>query len=293
MKKIITIFDIRNIKELSKYADGFIIGSDKFSTRLTKSFSIDEINEIISLTKSLDKEVFLNVNQMFTDKQLESFELIFKNINYKDLTGIVVADLGTMILLNNLGLNNKIIYNPETLLTNEIDFNFLSTDNILGAYIAKEITVDNILSIGLKKKYKMFIVGHGHLNMFYSKRHLLDSYKEFIGKEESYDNLQTLKIIEPKRDKTPFPIFQDKAGTHVFRSKVMNSFDYLDKLNQVVDYFVIDTLFKDDVYGLEILKLYNNFDEEKVEKIKENYKEQWDNGFLDNKTYYKRKVKND
>lgn len=289
MKKIVTVFEINNIEKLAKYADGFIVGSDLFATRLTKSFSIEEINEIISKVNGLNKEIFLNVNQMFNDKQIDDFKLNLDLINYKDLTGIVVADLGTFILLSNMGLSNKVVYNPETLLTNAIDFNYLSTNNIMGAYIAKEITVEDIVKIGKQKKYKMFMVGHGHLNMFYSKRHLLDSYSEFIGKEDSYNNLHNLKIVEPKRKDTPFPIYQDEAGTHVFRSKVMNSLDYLSELESVVDYFIIDSIFKDDNYTLNILELYNNLNND-TNTIKDKYNEIWDNGFLDNKTYYKRKL---
>ena len=291
MKKLVTIFDINNLEKLSEFADGFLVGNEAFSARQTKSFSVDEINSIIEKSKSLKKEVFLNVNQMFTDQQLDIFKEQLLTINTKDLTGIIVADLGTMILLESMDLATKVVYNPETLLTNEIDFNFLSANNILGAYIAKEITVEEVTKIGKAKKYQMFMVGHGHLNMFYSKRYLLDNYSELIEKAESYSNLQTLKIVEPKRADSPFPILQDKAGTHVFRSKVMNSFPFYNDLSSVVDYFIIDTIFKDDNYGYEILKMYSNNDVSNIETLKTNYDESWDEGFLNNKTYYKRKVK--
>lgn len=291
MKKLVTIFDINNLEKLSEFADGFLVGNEAFSARQTKSFSVDEINSIIEKSKSLKKEVFLNVNQMFTDQQLDIFKEQLLTINTKDLTGIIVADLGTMILLESMDLATKVVYNPETLLTNEIDFNYLSANNILGAYIAKEITVEEVTKIGKAKKYQMFMVGHGHLNMFYSKRYLLDNYSELIEKAESYSNLQTLKIVEPKRADSPFPILQDKAGTHVFRSKVMNSFPFYNDLSSVVDYFIIDTIFKDDNYGYEILKMYSNNDVSNIETLKTNYDESWDEGFLNNKTYYKRKVK--
>lgn len=292
MKKLVTIFDINNLEKLSEFADGFLVGNESFSARLTKSFSIDEVNTIIKQANDLNKEVFLNVNQMFTDQQLDVFKEQLLMVNTDGLTGIIVADLGTMILLESMGLNNKVVYNPETLLTNEIDFNFLSSNNILGAYIAKEITVEEVISIGKNKKYQMFMVGHGHLNMFYSKRYLLDNYSELINKADSYyTNSQTLKIVEPKRADSPFPILQDEAGTHVFRSKVMNSFPFFNDLSSVVDYFIIDTIFKDDNYGYEILKMYSNCDLNQADALKVKYDETWDEGFLNNKTYYKRKVK--
>ncbi|HKL95639.1 MAG TPA: hypothetical protein VJ845_04345, partial [Haploplasma sp.] len=74
MKKLVTIFDINNLEKLSEFADGFLVGNESFSARLTKSFSIDEINTIIKQANDLNKEVFLNVNQMFTDQQLDVFK---------------------------------------------------------------------------------------------------------------------------------------------------------------------------------------------------------------------------
>ncbi|VEU80665.1 peptidase U32 family protein [Haploplasma axanthum] len=289
MKRIITLYDKDNLEKFFPYVDGFIVGSELFATRLTRSFSISDINEIIEKSNQNNKEIFLMVNQMFTDHQLIEFIKTFKTIEYLNLTGVVVADLGTVVELINLGIKDKIIYNPETLLTNTIDFNFLSSEGIKGAYVAKEITLEDILTIGANKNYQLFMVGHGHLNMFYSKRKLLDNYQELTKSELDYTNLQNLKIVEPKRKDSPYPIYQDKAGTHVFRSKVMNSFTFLEELKTVVDYFIIDTIFKNDDYGLLVAKLYRNgIDPKNQSEIEDSYHEKWDNGFLDNKTYYKR-----
>lgn len=288
MKKIITLYDINRINEFSKYADGFIVGSNLFATRLTSSFSIEEINTAIKMVKMLEnKEIFLMANQMFTDHALDIFINNLKKIDIDNLTGIIVADIGSLIAIKKIGYQNKVIYNPETLLTNIIDFNFLSSEDIYGAYVAKEITLEDILLIGAKKEHKLFMVAHGHLNMFYSKRKLLDNYKELIKSEVDYTFLQNLKITEPKRKDEPYPILQDSAGTHVFRSHVMNSFSFIKELEKVVDYFVIDTIFKSDDYGYDILRFYNN---ETIleQEIMEKYQEKWDNGFLNKKTYYKR-----
>lgn len=290
MKKLITLYQIKNLDKLAKYADGFIIGSNDFSARLTNGFTIEEINLIIEKSTKIKKEIFLNVNRMFTDKEISIFEEIIKKIDVNNLSGIIVADIGTFMALDQLGFGSKVIYNPETLLTNTTDFNYLSSNNIKGAFIAKEITLEDIVTIGREKKYQMFMVGHGHLNMFYSKRYLLDNYQELIDGDNSYTNNQKLTIIEPKRKDSPYPIYQDNAGTHVFRSKVMNSFGFVEKLESVVDYFIIDTLFKDDNYGLRVLELYDKQDDEKISKLKDDYNEEWDFGFLDNKTYYKRKM---
>lgn len=290
MKKLITIYELNSIKKIAPFVDGFIIGNNSFGTRLTNSFSVNDINDAITKIKLLDKEIFINANQMFTDVQLTEFVKTINLIYTKDVSGIIVADLGTYQVLTKNGLGKKVIYNPETLLTNTFDFNYLASFNALGGFVAKEITLEDILSIGQNKKYQMFMVGHGHLNMFYSKRQLLENYGKYNKSDEILHNKQNLTITEAKRSNKNYPILEDTAGTHVFRSTVFATIDNLQALSTVVDYLVLDTIFKDDDYGLSIAKLYKNTDDNvvEIEQLKLKYKEQWDEGFLFKKTSYKR-----
>ncbi|MGE4319956.1 MAG: peptidase U32 family protein [Acholeplasmataceae bacterium] len=286
MKLLTTLFDIKNLDLLSE-ADGFIIGNETYGTRLTKSFSISEINEIISYGKSHQKDVFLVANQMFDDHMIDTFKTWIKAINIDDLTGLIVADVGLYYALKKEGLEEKVIYNPETLMTNYYDFNFLVETGIYGVFIAKEITLEDIKIISEKKQTKLFMVGHGHLNMFYSKRQLIDNYMHFMDKENHIHNKQTLKIIEEKRSEEPYPILEDLAGTHVFRSQVFDSIDYIETLKPLVDYLVIDSIFKDDAYAKAIIDMYQGHVSLTKEEIENTYEEVWDHGFFFKKTIYK------
>ncbi len=291
MKLLTTIYSINSMSELSSICDGFIIGNKNFGARLTHSFSISNINEAISLSKKYNKEIFLQANQMLDDTLTDQFGLFLDELDTKNITGIIVADLGAVMLLKSKGLVDKVIYNPETLLTNTFDFNFLSKENILGAYVAKEITLSDVIEIGEQKKIKLFMVGHGHLNMFYSKRQLVNNFMDFVEDENIYHEKQNLKIIEEQRKDEPYPILEDQAGTHVFRSHVFYSLNHLDALKNMVDYLVIDTIFKDDAYAKRILLMYqsNQINQQFIESIKSDYNESWDEGFFYKKTVYKTK----
>jgi len=291
MKLLTTLYHIDHIESLCKIFDGFVIGNDQFGTRLTQSFSVQEINQAIDLVKTNQKEIYIQANQMLDDVLIDKFSLFIDAINHKDLSGIIVGDLGAVMLLKSKGLADKAIYHPETLLTNSYDFNFLAKENILGAFVAKEITLDDILTIGQSKAIKLFMVGHGHLNMFYSKRQLINNFMDFAQQENKYHNKQNLKIIEEQRAEQPYPILEDRAGTHVFRSDVFAALHHLDELQKVVDYLVVDTIFKDDEYALKVGLLYKNnkTDEKIMNNIKETYQESWDEGFFNTKTIYKPK----
>lgn len=291
MKLLTTMYHIEAMKDLSKTCDGFVLGNKQFGTRLTASFSSSKINEAIALATNLDKEIFLVANQMLDDVLIEQFSVFLDEIDTKNLTGIIVADIGAIMELKKKGFVEKAIYNPETLLTNTYDFNFLSKEHILGAYVAKEITLEDVKEISNDKKIKLFMVGHGHLNMFYSKRQLVNNFMAFVDEDHIYHEKQNLKIIEEQRKEEPYPILEDQAGTHVFRSNVFSSLKHLDQLSKYVDYLVIDTIFKDDLYAKKILPLYqeHRLDQDVIDELKKTYDESWDEGFFYKKTIYKPK----
>ncbi len=291
MKLLTTIYNLESIETLSAYVDGFLIGNHLFGTRLTKSFEVSEILEAIDLTKKYHKELFLVCNQMFNDDQLDQFKVFLQSLPIVEFSGIVVADLGATRVISSLGFNDKVIYNPETLLANVYDFNFLADKNIQGVYIAKEITLSDITSIASHKKYKMFMVGHGHLNMFYSKRQLIDNFMQFNETDHLYHERQDLKIIEENRKNDGYPILEDTAGTHVFRSHVFSALNHLNDIKDFVDYLIVDTIFKDDAYSKKILPMYhlNQVNKDEIKWIQEKYKETWDDGFFFKKTIYKSK----
>ncbi|NLK12825.1 MAG: hypothetical protein GX312_04440 [Candidatus Phytoplasma sp.] len=290
MKLLTAIYDFKIIDEIKDMVDGLIIGNEEFATRLTKSFSLDEMTHIIYHLNKLGKESFITLNQMYTNQKLNEAKIFIKKLPTDLITGFIVADLGLYMTLKELGLEKKVVYNPETLLTNDFDFNYLTQTGIYGNYLAKEITLEDIKYISKHKMSKSFMVGHGHLNMFYSKRKLLKNYITYLNEDKNLENKQNLKIIEEKRKEEPYPILEDYAGTHVFRSHVFQTLSNIEILSESIDYLVIDPIFKDDQYLMEILPLYKKrmYDEEKINDIKAKYNETWDDGFLFRKTIYKR-----
>ncbi len=287
MKTLITIHHIHTIHTIQTLTDGFIIGNKRFGARLTQSFSQSEINEAIQLANQFNKEIFLLSNRIFDDKDCEDFSVWLDGINIKGLTGVIVADVGALSILVDLGWGKKVVYHPETLLTNRYDTNVFANEGIMGVFIAKEITLDEIRHIGFGRQLNIFMIGHGYLDMFYSKRQLIDTFTIKAHIEHRFHDQKNLTLIEAKREHEPYPILEDDAGTHVFRYHVFHTDRYIDKLKDVIDYFVIDTIFHDDVYAKRILTYYQQPSDSLKEAIKSDYKETWDEGFLHKPTMYK------
>lgn len=292
MKKLVTLFEIESISTLAPFVDGFILGHEGVATRLTRSFSISEILEASKIAQKFDKMVYVMMNRILHDSDANRYESFIQSVDHPGITGYIVGDIGVLAIGKKLGISHKMIYNPETLITNIFDAHFYHSLGIQGVYLAKEITLDDIIAIGKDRPYALFAYGHGFLNMFYSKRQLIEAYFENQQQENLVHNARNLSVVEEKRPEFRYPILEDEAGTHVFRNHVFSSIDSIETLQNSIDYLVFDTIFHNDQYALDILKLYaleNTKQKELSTQLQAKYNEIWDTGFLFKKTVYKPK----
>lgn len=292
MKLITTIHNLNYLEKLSAFADGFLLGDERYAVRLTHSFDNNEMIDAIQKIHQLNKMCFILMNQMMTDLELDAAKKYIEMLPNDLIHGFIIADLGLIDVFKSLGLVHKVIYNPETLLTNYFDFNFLSNESINGAFVSKEITLEDIRIIGQNKAYSLFMYGHGHLSMFYSKRQILTAYTDYLAKDPIYHQDPLLELQEAKRDNENFPILEDFGGTHVFRGHVFQSLNDLSELDKVVDFLIVDTIFQDDDYAVKVLSLYQQRESNPIiiQELMTEYQETWTDGFLHRKTIYKGKA---
>lgn len=281
MKLLTNFYNLESLDEILKYADGVIIGLSGFSTRETSYLKLEELEEVSKKIKSEKKELYLSLKP-FIGSQKDGLLTLFDLIKDFYITGLIVGDIGYYSLLKDY--NFKIVYNPETTLTNSYDINILKDYGIKGAFISKEIALTDIKEIIKLKELSLYMTVHGYLNMFYSKRQLLKSYFEYLDITHDY-NHDKMRLKEEKRDSFN-PIVEDTFGTHVYRSEVTSYIDYLDELKGL-DYLVVDGIFHTDEYIIDILKLFRNPSKDLKEALENKYKEKWDTGFFFKKTIYK------
>jgi len=277
MKIITTLHDQAQLNDLLKVADGILLGQKRFAKTLTNDFEAQTI-DVIKKIRENQKEVYILLNKVFTDSELNDVKSYLKSLPIDMITGFIGADLGLLETMKELDITSKFVYNPETLLTNDVDFNDLSSEHIKGAFVSKEITLEDIIEIGNLKKYELFYFGHGHMSMFYSKRQMLNTFKDYQNESNNLHEDHHLRLSEAKRPDESYPIIEDDAGTHVFRGYVFNSFKAIERLESVVDYFIVDTLFLDDDYAIDIINMYK---EKQIDAaIIDRYQQTLHDGFL-------------
>ncbi|MDF2700386.1 MAG: family peptidase [Haloplasmataceae bacterium] len=281
--------------------DAFIVGEEQFGLRLPKYFTKDEILKIIELCHKRNQKVYIALNKIVHEYELNEIDAYLNDLHDLNMDGIIFGDLSVYQLARKYNLTHKLIYNPETYITNYKTVEFFARKGIKRATIAKEITLEDINLIGSKKILEVEVLGHGAANMFHSMRDLVTNYFKFLKVDEKHIN-EELYMIEEKRDEK-YPIIEDKNGTHVFSGYDLCTINVLDQLTENnISNIKIDGLFKDDDMLLEIVKVYHqaitdyNLDKELYLKNKANYLDLLHNiknirpfneGFLFKKTIYK------
>lgn len=291
LKLAVTPFNVSSIERLSKAgADIFIIGNEEYANRIVHSFSMVEITEAVSKIKSLQKEVYLNMNLIIHNSDIERVSDFLEFVDTLEVDGIIFGDLGLYMIARKKQMHGLLIYNPETLNTSYYDPTYWEKKGIKGITIAREITMHDISEISKRSNIEISIIGHGHLNMFHSRRPLIENFFKYTKEEyEKYIENRNLRIVEEIRNEE-YPIFQDNHGTHIFREKALESYREINELKNYLDMFIIDGIFKNTNYLEETLRNYKVLlqkeDKKFAEKLTKIYAKDHDSGFLYKKTVY-------
>lgn len=291
MKLAVTPHSVQDVTSLlDAGADIMIAGKGQYGNRLVQSFSEAELTEIATLVHTNHKELYVPVNIIVHHDDLAAIDTYLAFLSTIDVDGIIFGDLAVYQLAAQYHLTNKLIYNPETLNTNSFDPIFWGKQGIKGLTIAKEITLEDIALIGETSPIELSMIGHGHLNMFQSRRPLIENFLKYNKEDyEPYINNRKLRLVEEIRSES-YPVFQDEHGTHIFREATMESFAEWQTLSNAIDVFIIDGILHTSDYLLEVVQHYvslrNQPTEQRIHQLKQQYNEGHDSGFLYKKTVY-------
>lgn len=273
MKKV--LLKINDVKELTYPADGYILGIDTFSYLFGKTFGVEDIKKIKK--ENTDKEIYVSVNKMIFNDEIEDYKKILMEIDNLSIDGIIVGDIAaltyklkTNVILDQMHLNNSYY-----------TINHYKNNGASGIMLTNDITLNDINVIHDNTNTLLFkqVFGYPHLST--SNRRLVTNYLTHFNLE---NESRSYEISEQNSD-SYYKIIEDDFGTHILGEKPINLLSVYDKLN--VDYAVIDGYLLDDIKM--VLEAFLNNDLSKIKKIEELYNT--NDGFINKETIYK--VKND
>lgn len=250
-----TIINLHRIEDLERYAKlhvgSVIVSLAHHGVRGGVSFTLEQLPMIIEEAKKYDLQVYLLLNKLYVEEELEELRSTLQVLKTLAIDGIYFGDLGFAYEAKQAGLDHLLIYNPDTLVTNSQDVLFYFTCGMKMVSLSKEITVEEILEIARIVKQPLEVIIHGRLNMMHSKRKLLSNYEAFLEKDLDLTKQKELYLIEETRDDL-MPVFEDEFGTHVFTGFTFNGF------NQVEEFI------KAGIINIRIENLFLSIEEEEA-----------------------------
>ena len=240
MNLVTSIYKIEDINLLKDYLDYALINVPKYSI----NYKDIDVDKAVKLCDENNIKVILSINRIMHPGDLKNVEELINKYKNNDVL-FYIADLGVLNILKKYDLLNKVIYNPETMITNYLDLK-LYNDMVLACGVSNEITLEDLKMMYDKTNSNIFYQGFGLRLMFYSRRKLISLYGNKNNTTYPKENVYLREITRTDY----MPIIENEENTLIYRPYYIS---LLDKLNEItfvkflyIESFNIDMdLFKD------------------------------------------------
>lgn len=246
MRLITSIYQNEQLKNLAPYLDYALLESKEASL----NYKDLDLNWAIKYCKDNGIKIILSMDKiyqpstiLFADEFLEKYKDI---IDY-----FYVTDLGVCNLAIKKNIENKIIFDPKTMITNSLDFLVYASYNFHALGISSEIKVSDVIKIQNKTNKNSFYQVFGERLMFYSKRHLISLYS--LKNNGNYPKEDVLFKEATRNDY--FPGVENINGTLMYRSYLISMLKELKNLENIT-YGFLESYTVSDTIMQEVLKIY-------------------------------------
>lgn len=276
--------DLEKFKTAIQYgADAVYLAGDKLGLRTaSKNFSLDDIKEATKLAHDLDKKVYLTLNVISHNKDLEGVDEYIQSLDEAGVDAFIVSDPGIFQKVKTLAPSKEIHISTQANITNTATVEFwksLGADRVI---LARELSLEEIKEIKNEVKDSIMIEAfvHGAMCMSYSGRCLLSNF--MTGRSANMGDCAhpcryKYYLMEETRPGEYYPITEDEKGSYIMNSKDLCMINYIPELIEAgVDSFKIEGRVKSEYYVATVINQYRRAIDDYYEDI-EKYKYNRDN----------------
>lgn len=222
MKKIVSIYRNETLNHLDSSVDGVILMIPTLSFSYEDSLDTEKA---IQFCQSHNLDIIFGINRLFTENDLPQ---VTSFIQTHPFGKYYISDLGVANILKKLGKSQSIIYDPQTLICNRLDFETYEAFGFDALSYSNEVPLEGLFAL-LKTHHNIFYQVFGYRLMFFSKRKLLSLYQQRIGL--TFEN-KNITIRENNRN-YELPIFQNQNGTGIYRPYAISLIQEMDRLSSL------------------------------------------------------------
>lgn len=169
--------DIEKLKFALLYgADAVYIGGQNFSLRANaKNFSLEDIKEAVEFAHSLNKKVYVTVNIVFHDEDLEGLEKYLNELAKIKVDAIIVSDFYVIKLVEEKQIPLEVHVSTQASTLNSYAAKFYQKHGVKRIVLAREASKENIKQIKEKTGLDLECFVHGAMCTSISGRCVLSN----------------------------------------------------------------------------------------------------------------------
>lgn len=249
--------DLNRLKVACLYgADAVYIGGYNYSLRANaNNFSLDEIKEACEFAHNLNKKVYVTVNMIFHNEDLNGLDDYLKALDEIGIDSYIVSDFAVIEAIKRLNIKTPFFISTQKSITNLETIKFYKE---LGAYrvvLARECSREDIKHIkeNIDTEVEVFI--HGAMCTSYSGRCVMSNY---VTKRDS--NRGGCSQV------CRFVFDNETEYEYAFSSKDLNMLEYLpDMMNLGIESYKIEGRMKSMYYIATVANAYRTIMDKKID----------------------------
>ena len=157
-------------------ADAVYVGGTRFGARaFAENFTEDVLLEAIDYVHLYGRKLYLTINTLFKDKELEQLIDYLRPYYERGLDAVIIQDLGVMELVSNVFPDLPIHVSTQATVTGKYQARFLKRFHITRIVPARELSLDEIIDLKQDSGLEIECFVHGAICYCYSGQCLLSS----------------------------------------------------------------------------------------------------------------------
>lgn len=249
--------DLDRLKFAFMYgADAVYIGGYNYSLRANaNNFSLDEIKEGVEFAHKLNKKVYVTVNMVFHNEDLDGLDEYLQRLDTIGIDSYIVSDFAVIEAIKRLNIKTPFFISTQKSITNLEAVKFYKS---LGAYrvvMARECSREDIKNIkeNIDTEVEVFI--HGAMCTSYSGRCVMSNYVTLRDSNRGGCS-QVCR----------FTFDSGKDEEYAFSSKDLNMIDYLsDMMDLGIESYKIEGRMKSLYYIATVANAYRTIMDKKID----------------------------
>ena len=170
--------DLERLKWAFRYgADAVYLGGEKFSLRsMAKNFTLDEIKEGVEFAHNLNRKIYVTVNIVFHEDDIEDLIDYLKKLEEYKVDAIIASDMFILDLLKENNINLEFHLSTQSSCLNKESAKFFKKEGVKRVVLARECSKNDIVDIIKETGIDTEVFIHGAMCMGYSGRCALSNY---------------------------------------------------------------------------------------------------------------------